>query len=158
MPTRRHLLHLAALPLLPESGAAAPNSDLALMSDYARCASRTADLYVQRDKAEGAMWKRGAESCPIVQDCDDRLSPLWDEMNAIVRRSATAPAEDLRGVAAKMLVWRAETLLLGHRLELQRDVVAFGAYQDILRLAGLTQLSHPTDARTLAKAMIWDGE
>ena len=158
MPTRRHLLHLAALPLLSERGAAQRRPDLALVSEYARCTAQTADVYARRDRAEGAMWKRGDESCAIVNECDDRLGPLWDEMNAIIRRSVTEPARDLRGVTAKMLVWRAETLLLGHRLELQRDVIAFGAYQDLLRLSGMTQFAHDQDARTFSKASLWDGE
>lgn len=158
MPTRRHLLHLAALPLLPQSAVVQPRSDLALLSDYARCAARTADLYARRDKAEGAMWKRREESCPIVDECDERLVVLWDEMNAIIRRSVTQPAQDLSGVVAKMAVWRAETLLLGHRLELQRDMIAFGAYQDLLRLSGMSQFAHASDSRTLAKALLWDGE
>lgn len=158
MPTRRHLLNLAALPLLPESAAAEPRTELALISDYARCAARTADIYARRDRAEGAMWKRGEESCPIVDECDQRLGVLWDEMNAIIRRSVTQPAQDLSGVVAKMAVWRAETLLLGHRLELQRDVIAFGAYQGLLRLSGMTQFAHANDPRTLAKAVLWEGE
>lgn len=158
MPTRRHLLHLAALPLLPERGPANPRSDLALVTDYASCAARTADLYARRDKAESAMWKRREESCPIVDECDERLVVLWEEMNAIIRRSVTQPAQDLSGVVAKMAVWRAETLLLGHRLELQRDMIAFGAYQDLLRLSGMTQFAHANDQRTLAKALLWDGE
>jgi hypothetical protein len=157
MPTRRTILNSPALSLLsgdPE----ASSRKLDLVSDYTACSQRTAAVYARRDEAESAMGKCGAKRCVLVEACDQELIPLWHDMNAIIRRAVTEPARDLQEFAAKMMVWRAETVLLGHRLESERDVAAFGVYSDLLRLAGLMHLAHPLDARTRAKACLWDGE
>lgn len=103
------------------------------------------------------MWRHNSDRCPIVEECDARFRALDDEMNAIARGSIYA-ARDLRDVAAKLMVWRAETLLLGPSLELQRDAFAFATYRDVMRLAGFEALAHPLDARTSAQVQSWDGE
>lgn len=157
MTTRRDLFSAAALTFI-QRGKDGDNQALALVAEYAACQQRTADVYARRDVAERAMWRRESETCPVVEACDQELTVLWDEMNALVRLSVARPVSDLRHVAAKLMVWRAESLLLGHRLELQRDVFAFSAYRDLLALSGLGEFAHPADGRTLKSALLWDGE
>lgn len=159
MTTRRDIFSAPVCALM--NGAAADDpaqpSRCSLLVSYARCHRRTAEVVSERDIAEFAMWKRDEETCPIVERCDAALSILSRDMNQIAR-AAQQPARDIREAAAKLIMWRAETLLLGPRIDLHRDVFVFAAYRDVLKLAGFETFAHPLDAQTLAQAQTWDGE
>ena len=64
--------------------------------------------------------------------------------NAIIGR----PAIDWAGVARKLALWRREAATVhAYDFDSAHETFTFSAYQDVLRLSGLTSLAHPNDAK-----------
>jgi hypothetical protein len=101
--------------------------------------------FARRARAEG----RAEETCAALCAVRRTQEIFYPQRRALMQAMATAPADTLRGLALKLLVWRWEAShsLDGALTDLE-EIAAYSAYCDALKGADLLSLAHPRDALT----------